>query len=282
MRTEIYYFSGTGNSLAIAKDIAEKTGGSLIPIAAIKEKKSIASEAEVIGIVFPVYYGELPVIVKEFAEKLENLNGKYVFAVSNYGGAASVSIRQLKRIIRSNGGELSAAYGIQMPQNSFYKPKENQPLLFSECKKKIDLIVSNISKKTRGIFYTNALLELVIMPVQPVFIRPICRKAFLKQTNLPAESKLDDLIRMLDKNFVSNDKCNGCGICSKVCPADNIKIEDNKPVWLHHCETCLACYNWCPNKAIEGGITNDYFYRHPDIKINEIIKQKGEGIDVTN
>ncbi len=32
MKTEIYYFPGTGNSLTVARDIARKTSGELISI----------------------------------------------------------------------------------------------------------------------------------------------------------------------------------------------------------------------------------------------------------
>lgn len=244
MRTEIYYFSGTGNSLAVAKDIAEKTGGILIPIASLLDKKMITTDADVIGIIFPVYYGDPPIIIKEFAGKLENLQQKYVFAVCTYGGAAMASLRILRSIIRSNGGELSAAYGIHMPQNSFYKPRENHQEIYSGWKNKLELIVNNIKAKAKGIFYSNIVLELLFVPIQPIFIRPICKKSFIKQTNMPPNSKIEELVRMMDISFSSNEKCNGCGICSKVCPVSNIKINDNKPVWLHHCETCLACYNW--------------------------------------
>ena len=64
MSTGIYYFSGTGNSLYVAKDIAAKTVGTLVPIASVVGSNVIKVDSEVIGIVFPVYYGELPVIIK--------------------------------------------------------------------------------------------------------------------------------------------------------------------------------------------------------------------------
>lgn len=35
MGTEIYYFSGTGNSLAVARDIAVRIGGRPIPIPSV-------------------------------------------------------------------------------------------------------------------------------------------------------------------------------------------------------------------------------------------------------
>ena len=54
MGTEIYYFSGTGNSLVVAKDVAEKNNGKLVSIPSLMNKKSIKTEADVIGFVFPI------------------------------------------------------------------------------------------------------------------------------------------------------------------------------------------------------------------------------------
>lgn len=272
---EIYYFSGTGNSLYIAKAIAARTGADLIPLAKLKDSNNIKTEADIIGIVFPVYYMELPMIIEEFVGKLQNIEGKYIFAVSNYGGAAGESLRMLKRIIRSKGGELSAAYGIAMPQNSFPKPKEDRQRLYSECDKRIELIVKNIEMKAKGMFYTNPLLELAIIPIHILITRPICVRHFRSISSLPPNSSYEEHKHAMDRNFSVNDRCNNCGTCSQVCPAGNISITDKGPVWLNHCEHCLACYNWCPNKAILGGITTmDYYYSHPDIKLSEIIRQR--------
>lgn len=275
MSIGIYYFSGTGNSLAVARDVAEQTGGSLIPIASLTEDSRIITPYEVLGIIFPVYYGDLPVIVKEFAGRLDNLQGKYVFAVCTYGGAAMASLRVLRSIIRSRSGELSAAFGVHMPQNSFYKPKEDRLKLYLEWKNKLQFIVSKIGKKSKGIFYDNFLLEMLMVPLQSLIIRPMCKKAFAEKTNMPSDSRMEELIRMLDTDFYTNEKCSGCGTCAKVCPVNNIKIRDSKPVWLHRCENCLACYNWCPNRAIQGGITSkDYYYCHGEVDILEIMQQK--------
>ena len=89
MSIEIYYFSGTGNSLFIARELANKLQGKLIPIASLIKQERINSESEIIGVVFPVYLAHLngiPLIVKDFIQKLAQLDSKYLFAVCTCGG----------------------------------------------------------------------------------------------------------------------------------------------------------------------------------------------------
>ena len=59
-------------------------GGELIPIASVVDKEVIETDADVVGIVFPTYYepyGGVPIIVRKFARKLEDIDSKYIFAI---------------------------------------------------------------------------------------------------------------------------------------------------------------------------------------------------------
>jgi hypothetical protein len=61
----IYYFSGTGNSLYLAKVLAENLGDHLVPIVSTMRVEAIRPEASVVGIVYPVCFNDLPVLVGE-------------------------------------------------------------------------------------------------------------------------------------------------------------------------------------------------------------------------
>ena len=72
-----------------------------------------------------------------------------------------------------------------------------------------------------------------------------------------------------DKKFtVDADKCVHCTTCAKVCPTNNIALNNHQlPEWKHNgsCTCCLACYHHCPVHAINyGKITRQrgqYFFK---------------------
>jgi len=269
MSLAVCYFSGTGNSFSIAKKIAEKSGGNLIPIASLINKKEIECPEESLGIVFPVYYGILPNIVKKFAEKLIHLESKYIFAAATYGGGRGVSIKNLEERIRGQGGRLSAVYGIHMPQNTFRKPFENQHKIFKKADRMIERICENTDQKKEGRWYSNIVIDVLQRPVYPM-VKSAVRKSLAELSGSTETKSIEELIYSADYSFTANDRCTSCGTCAEVCPVDNILVETG-PQWLHKCENCLACYNACPQQAIEMGLLKkDYHYKHPDFDIQSM------------
>ena len=276
MNIDIYYFTGTGNSYYIAKKLSEKLIGELIPIAQVIDRTEITTDADVIGIVFPVYYGDIPVIVKDFCIKLKNIQNKFIFAVANYGGGFAKTFLSLNKYLKSNGGQLKGKYGIHMPQNAFLKKWENNKKIILKSHKKIEIITNQVKQLKKGFFFSNIINFIIIYPIFAIFDSlGIIKKSMLKYSGLSMENSLDKTIKFSDKSYKTNELCNGCGICVKVCPVNNIIIENNKPKWYNNCETCLACYSLCPVKAIEGGVgEKGYFYKNPFVEIKEVMSQK--------
>jgi MinD superfamily P-loop ATPase len=58
-----------------------------------------------------------------------------------------------------------------------------------------------------------------------------------------------------------------------VCQVENIEMKDGKPTWLHHCEQCLACLQWCPQEAIQVGRKTEgrKRYHHPEITASDLM-----------
>jgi hypothetical protein len=123
----IFYFTGTGNSLKVAKDIAAELGGAeLVQIA--HRNRGLAGgtvHTGTVGFVFPVYYAGLPHMVAEFAQALTRADTAYVFAVATYGGMPGIAFRQLSDILSKKGITLAAAFGVRMPGNNqvLYPPR---------------------------------------------------------------------------------------------------------------------------------------------------------------
>lgn len=274
MKRTVFYFSGTGNSLCAARELAGRLNAGLVPIAACREAETVETDAESIGLVFPVYYGDAPVIVREFIGKLPDMESKTVFAVCTYGGAAGDALRTVRDLLQTRGGKLSLAFGLPMPQNSFYKWYESKRRRVAKLAKRCRRIARKVEKSATGIRYHNPVLEWLMIPVTKRLIKPACRLLFQEKSGLPEGTPEAQMMRAMDRNFTVSDACNGCGICAKVCPVGNIVIADGKPVWQRRCEHCLACYNWCPRQAIAGGITKKgYFYRHPGVTLQEFIQR---------
>ena len=271
--TEIYYFSGTGNSLVVARDIAEKTNGKLISIPSVMKEESVKPEADVLGIVFPVYYATndcgIPLIVGRFVRKLENLGSKYIFAVCTCGYMPGTTIENLRGAIESRGGKLAAGFTVRMSSKNLAERKQQKMLV--KRKKTLEAICEYVNARREGKFETRGLLRKILLAPLRALEKPIFMYRYKKLSNT-SKNSFSELIPLADRSFRTNENCNGCGICARVCPVNNIKMVDGKPVWQHHCETCYGCYGWCPKNAICGDIVayNDW-YHHPEAKLSDML-----------
>ncbi len=258
MVAKIFYFSGTGNSLYLAKQMKREISNiESIEIISIQRAMNTYidwNDIDVIGIFSPVYKAGLPNIVEQFCNRIPN--NKYIFAVINYAIVPGSSVGVLQKLFKERNSKLDLAFTIRMPNNYIMlsgSPNENSQkrLLDRGSKKikKISIYINNRKSKIRR--FHN--------PFN--FIFSLFNRVYKKES------------ASLDRHFWVDEKCNGCGVCEDICLIKNIMIRNDRPMWNHNCEQCLSCLQWCPKKSIQyGKVTkNRERYKNPYIKLSELI-----------
>lgn len=260
MKTILYYFSGTGNSYAVARDISGLLGDTELVSIPRALKEGIKGGADAIGIVFPVYIWGMPLVVDEFCGKLKNSDAKYFFAVCTCGGFPGAALVQAEETLAGRGIKLSAGFSVKMPGN--YTPMygaiapEKQKKMFAAEKEKIKKIALAVKEsKFSSPEKSNFLINMLVTGLFYKFAAP----------HMPE----------MDNRFFADKKCNSCGLCARYCPAGNITMKDGKPEWQHKCYQCFACLQWCPVEAIQYGEKTEKRkrYRHPEVKVEEFLPQ---------
>jgi ferredoxin len=257
MKTRIYYFSGTGNSLYVARSLATALGDTEV-VSIPKSLGQSLPPVERVGFVFPVYMWGLPLIVDRFCRQFQSPPSTYCFGVATCGGSAGGTLAQLERVLAGRGLTLALGAALKMPGNYtplYGAPSETtQKKLFSRAREQISALSATIQAGRTGTINRGSWLGRIL--VSGIVYR-------LGAKHLPGS----------DTKFFADSKCNACGLCAKVCPVGNIVLRENRPVWQHHCEQCMACLQWCPQEAIQCGsrTATRRRYRHPDAKPSDFI-----------
>lgn len=250
---KIFYFTATGNSLAVAKRI----GGELISIPQIKDNENLYYKDDVIGVIFPTYGCNVPKIVKEFLKKVK-FEADYTFALGTYGMGKGATMEVAQKLALESGYRFDYVNTVLMldncqPQFDIAKEKEKLP------GKKVDESIAKIIEDIKMQKKVNAKSSFVDKA-----------GTWFCETLLTIEK--DDYA----KNYSVDDNCILCSTCSKVCPMANVVVTD-KVEFLDHCACCQACIHACPKHAIHfKGERNTERWRNPDVSLGEIINSNNQ------
>ncbi|MGB9927106.1 MAG: EFR1 family ferrodoxin [Methanosarcina sp.] len=271
---EFYYFSGTGNSLYVAKELQKRIPeAKLTPIVNLLNKGIIETNGEVVGIIFPIHRMTFPIPVKKFLEKLDLKSAKYIFAIATREGTKHIAFIEVEKILEKKGKSLNSYFTLNMPCNDprskDWHPASEEEIaeLESEVQSKLDSIQKIIIKQE------NSREEDSDSSPSNYVLQHLLHLGMI----ISEHSGKKDY-------FFADSKCIGCGICEKVCLSRKIKMENKKPTWQEDvkCYMCYACLNYCPVHAIQiksktymkSFTEENERYSHPYATADEIAEQK--------
>lgn len=256
----LFYFSGTGNSFSIAKNIQSKLANcELISIASLLEYKEIQIESESIGFVFPSYCQDVPDVIKHFIPKLKfNCSNPYIFCIVNCGGEAGNTLSNFKKLLPKKNRSSFWGDVIAMADNSVYysTPPQVKEKRFEEANRKAEVIATVV--QNRKMLDLGNPTSQISKHIQSKLLK----FAMLYYIKIGQQSN--------DK-----EKCSKCKKCIEVCPSHNISGQGNELTWGKNCIWCFSCIHLCPQGAIQFGklkVSKKTQFINPNISATELIK----------
>jgi ferredoxin/flavodoxin len=277
---DLYYFTGSGNSLYVANELQKRLPESrIIPIVSILDKETIVASEKTVGIIFPIHAMTLPIPVKKFIKKLDVRSSEYIFAIATRGGTVSNAFTEIDKVLSKSGRSLDSYCYMDMASNDpkfkDWRPETKARMADIEAmvQYKLDSIQKVVINKEKSREKDSAGVSF-----HYAFPLNILMEKIIQTCMIIVE------ITGANNYFYSDHKCSGCGTCQKACPSGKIRLVNGKPVWQNDvkCFFCYACVNYCPKKAVQ--IKSKVYmksytemnerYPHPYATVDDIARQK--------
>lgn len=230
----VLYFTGTGNSLYVARQLAGEDGETL-SIPQLMKNGQYEIVADEIGVVYPIYGHMPPHMVWEFITKAK-LHADYKFAVLTYGNRKCSAVEIWDDISREAGCSFDYIATIVMVDNWLPNFDMNEQM-------KIDKHIPENLKKIAG-----------DLEARRQWHEPVSEEERQQHLGFLERSGIDPKKGFLlksEKSFVVGESCIACGICTYVCPRGNYQLTADGAKMSGDCEFCFACIQNCPQKAIQ-------------------------------
>jgi ferredoxin len=263
METTLFYFSATGNSLSLTRNLSNELGDcEIVSIAKAVNNETIKITTTRIGIVFPVFAWGMPRIVEEFVSKLSFSSKPYIFAIATCVAIQGNTLKDLKKALRLKGADLNAGFAVKAGRSSLMQLNS------------LDNIIIRLDRhRLRIKDADNRMPEMLAKIEKLVKHKPETSSWAANIFGSMFHGLAVKTFKNIDSTFVVEDSCKACGNCANLCPRSNIVIENGRPTFLHSCEFCHACIQWCPNFAIKHPNFDNTLkqYRNPTVKMNDMI-----------
>lgn len=231
------YFSGTGNTKYCVEYVLNKldSNGASYAIERAGVIAAVKSSDEIV-FAYPVYYSNLPKIVREFiVNNAELWRGKKIFVIATMGLFSGDGAGCSARLFKKYGAEILGGLHLKMPDcigdvKLLKKSLDENRKTILKAEHKMDLTINRIKNGKFPKEGLNFFYRIVGVFGQRLYFSGKTKHYFTK-------------IRTYES------KCVKCGLCVLICPMSNIVIADTV-VYRDRCTMCYRCFANCPKQAI--------------------------------
>jgi ferredoxin len=261
MRLLLLYFSGTGNTDYVAHYLVRKLAELPVEI----ELRTIEHQPpealpdfDLLAAGFPVYAADSPLFFQEYLQRLPHGEGRGAFAFCTKGAWAGSAVRHNLTRLAARGYTPLGGGAVGMPGSDG----------LSMVGKGSWFARTALEKDYDQLKDADRLVEEMAAVVAQLLDG---RQAETLRVPLPSRIKasLSDrawvwLYRLSEDwaraRLHADERCEGCGLCQRLCPVDNVEVRDGRAHFAEHCVLCLRCLHACPCEAIQiGKLTVDKF-----------------------
>lgn len=236
----IIYFTGTGNSKYLARELSKLIDDELVCANEYIKKGVCPTFTSQRPFVFvgPVYSWRIARIFEDFIlkSKFSGEGTKSCYFVLNAGNSAGGAKKKLTDLCNKKGFGFKGMCEIVMPENYTTLFTAPSDAIIREQFNLANVTIKKIAKVVEACDFYRSKDAGILKNFLTNIVNPIFFKFIVK-----------------DKKFEVSDKCISCGLCEKKCPLNDIILVDGKPTWQGRCTHCMACINYCPVEAINYG-----------------------------
>ncbi len=284
----LYVFSGTGNTLMAAREFERQA----VRFGLETEIKTLSgggeetgfdridAEADLIGLFYPVLGFGAPRSVIDWVRSLPKGEGRRFFLLLSAAGGEvdvnSAAAGKISRLLVRRGYEVPYVRILKMGSNWLVRfpddfTRDLMRVLPAKCADAAEAVAAGEKRR---------------LPKRPL-LNAMTSFVSFHEDQFGA--------RLWGRLLKANENCNGCGLCVKRCPMENITKDRNGRVsfgW--NCQWCMRCVYGCPQKAIiprflksavlEGGYDPKAIGTEPDTgepreKLEKLRKQSAEYLE---
>lgn len=232
------YFSGTGNTEYCIKKFVSVYAPSS-PVISIEDNsilEAISQHQEII-FAYPIYYSNLPKIVRDFIVKNHTVwYGKRIFLIATMGLFSGDGAGLGSRLMKKYGAHIIGGLHIKMPDcicdvKTLKRSASQNRKIINNATNKLIKAAHQLKKNNPPQEGINVFYHIAGLLGQRLW--------FYNKTH-----------SYTDQLHIDPNACIGCGKCVGLCPMKNISMIDNRVQAHDQCTMCYRCINQCPQKAI--------------------------------